>query len=586
LFVDFYSGAFPAGFGNALSSVLSMKQIDGNKERIKFKGSVGATDLALTVDGPLGKNTTYIASLRRSYLQFLFGVIGLPFLPTYNDYQLKVKSKLSDKSELTIISLGALDNSRLNLSIANPDETQTYILGYLPELEQWSYTIGANYKHFRKNSFENIILSRNMLNNVSYKYFNNDDTKSENLILNYVSQEIENKFRYENTRTVKGYKIIAGAGIEYNKYNNNTERKILTSDTSLLFTYNSDFSLFKWFVFSQATKSYLDERLTLSLGFRMDANSYSKEMSNLFRQFSPLFSASYILTDKFTLNFNSGIYYQLPAYTTLGYKDKNGEFVNKNNGLTFIESDHIVGGLEWRPADNTRITLEGFFKNYDDYPFSVTDSIALASKGGDFGTIGDEEVVSTGQGRAYGAELLLQEKDFKGFNVILSYTFVRSEFKDFFEKYIPSAWDNIHLLNLTVRKSFTGNWDIGLKWRFVGGTPYTPYDMNKSSLIYAWDVSGRGYPDYSKFNSMRFKPFHQLDIRIDKSFFFKKWSLVLYADVQNAYNFQAEQQEFLLNTDEFGNKQYDPNDPSRDLLRSIKTASGTVLPTIGIIIEI
>jgi len=562
-----------------------MKQVDGNKERIKFKGSVGATDLALTVDGPLNKNTTYIASIRRSYLQLLFGVIGLPFLPTYNDYQFKIKSKLNEKSELTIVSIGALDDSKLNLDIKNPDETQSYILSYLPELKQWNYTIGANYKHFRKKSFENIIVSRNMLNNESFKYFNNDNSKSENLILNYVSQEIENKFRYENTRTIQGYRIVAGTGLEYNKYNNSTQRKIVLADTSLLFNYSSDLKLFRYYIFGQGTKSYFSDRLTLSFGFRLDGNSYSKEMANLLRQFSPRLSASYILTEKFTLNFNSGIYYQQPAYTTLGYKDKNGDLVNKKNGITFIKSDHVVGGLEYRPTDNTRITLEGFFKNYSDYPFSVTDSIALASKGGDFGTIGDEEVIPTGQGRAYGAELLVQEKDFKGFNVILSYTFVRSEFKDFFEKYIPSAWDNIHLLNLTVRKSFANNWDIGLKWRFVGGTPYTPYDLNKSSLIYVWDVNGRGVPDFSKFNSMRFKPFHQLDIRVDKSFFFKKWSLVVYGDVQNAYNFQSEQQEFLLNTDESGIKQFDPNDPTRYLLRSIKTTSGTVLPTIGIIVE-
>ncbi|MGC9343207.1 MAG: carboxypeptidase-like regulatory domain-containing protein, partial [Bacteroidales bacterium] len=91
--VDFYSGAFPANRGNALSSVIEFKQIDGNKERLKFKGSVGASDLALTVDGPIGDKTTYIASVRRSYLQFLFNLIGLPFLPTYNDYQFKIKTR-------------------------------------------------------------------------------------------------------------------------------------------------------------------------------------------------------------------------------------------------------------------------------------------------------------------------------------------------------------------------------------------------------------------------------------------------------------------------------------------------------------
>ncbi|HRS58389.1 MAG TPA: TonB-dependent receptor [Bacteroidia bacterium] len=583
--VDLYTGAFPAVYGNAMSSVLDMKQIDGNSEKLSFKGSVGATDLALTANGPLSDNTTFIASVRRSYLQFLFDAIGLPFLPTYNDYQLKVKSKISNKTEVTILSLGALDVSTLNTGLKNPNEFQRYILGYLPVNKQWSYTIGANFKHFREKSFENFIISRNMLNNVSYKYFNNDESKEENLLLNYKSQEMENKFRYENTSSLKSYKIKFGAGIEFARYNNETTRKVFAFDSLLTLKYYSAFDLFKWNVFGQITNSYLDERLSLSLGVRMDANSFTPQMSNLLNQFSPRFSASYVLTDKISLNFNTGRYFQPPAYTTMGYRNNNNVLVNKENGLKYIRSDHLVAGFEFRPSKTARMTVEGFYKLYSNYPFSVTDSISIASKGGDFGTFGDEEVVPTGKGRAYGFEVLMQEKEWKGINFILSYTFVRSEFLNGDGKYISSAWDNKHLLNITARKTFGKGWDVGFKWRFVGGTPYTPYDLEKSSLIAAWDASGRGYLDYSRFNSLRFKPFHQLDIRIDKSFFFKKWSLTLYTDVQNVYNFQSETQEFLLNTDENGNILYDPNDPNRYQLRSIKSFSGTVLPSIGIIVE-
>ena len=583
--VDLYTGAFPAVYGNAMSSVLDMKQIDGNSEKLSFKGSVGATDLALTANGPLSDNTTFIASVRRSYLQFLFDAIGLPFLPTYNDYQLKVKSKISNKTEVTILSLGALDVSTLNTGLKNPNEFQRYILGYLPVNKQWSYTIGANFKHFREKSFENFIISRNMLNNVSYKYFNNDESKAENLLLNYKSQEMENKFRYENTSSLKSYKIKFGAGIEFARYNNETSRKVFAFDSLLTLKYYSAFDLFKWNVFGQITNSYLDERLSLSLGVRMDANSFTPQMSNLLNQFSPRFSASYVLTDKISLNFNTGRYFQPPAYTTMGYRNNNNVLVNKENGLKYIRSDHLVAGFEFRPSKTARMTVEGFYKLYSNYPFSVTDSISIASKGGDFGTFGDEEVVPTGKGRAYGFEVLMQEKEWKGINFILSYTFVRSEFLNGDGKYISSAWDNKHLLNITVRKTFGKGWDVGFKWRFVGGTPYTPYDLEKSSLIAAWDASGRGYLDYSRFNSLRFKPFHQLDIRIDKSFFFKKWSLTLYTDVQNVYNFQSETQEFLLNTDENGNILYDPNDPNRYQLRSIRSFSGTVLPSIGINVE-
>ncbi|NJM16599.1 MAG: TonB-dependent receptor, partial [Bacteroidales bacterium] len=70
--VNFYSSSFPQKYGNALSSVLDFKQIDGNSNKLKFRGTLGASDLALTLDGPIGSKTTYIFSVRRSYLQFLF----------------------------------------------------------------------------------------------------------------------------------------------------------------------------------------------------------------------------------------------------------------------------------------------------------------------------------------------------------------------------------------------------------------------------------------------------------------------------------------------------------------------------------
>ena len=151
--VNLYSGAFPANRGKALSSVIDMYQVDGNKEKFRFKGAVGASDLALTADGPIGDKTTYLLSVRRSYLQFLFSVLELPFLPTYTDYQLKVRTRFNEKNELTIVRLGAWDVNSLNLD-ANETNAQKYILGYLPENDQWSYAFGGVYKHFREKGYD------------------------------------------------------------------------------------------------------------------------------------------------------------------------------------------------------------------------------------------------------------------------------------------------------------------------------------------------------------------------------------------------------------------------------------------------
>ncbi|MDI3526127.1 MAG: hypothetical protein PWR03_310 [Tenuifilum sp.] len=194
--VNFYSGAFPSSAGNALSSILDFRLIDGNSERLKVKAAVGASDLALTLDGPLSKNTTMIFSARRSYLQFLFSALGLPFLPTYNDFQFKTKIRIDSKNEIIVLGLGAIDDFELNLGLKNPDEYQNYILGYLPVNTQWNYTLGAVYKHYADNGYHTIVVSRNMLNNRQYKFTNNDENLPK--LLNYTSWEAENKLRYEH----------------------------------------------------------------------------------------------------------------------------------------------------------------------------------------------------------------------------------------------------------------------------------------------------------------------------------------------------------------------------------------------------
>ena len=133
--VDFISGAFPASRGNALSSVLNFTFVDGNKDRTKFRATVGASDLGLTLDGPAGENGTFLVSVRRSYLQFLFSLLELPFLPNYTDFQFKYRVRLDDKNELSVIGLGAKDDFSLNLK-ANETEYQRYLLDNIPVQEQ------------------------------------------------------------------------------------------------------------------------------------------------------------------------------------------------------------------------------------------------------------------------------------------------------------------------------------------------------------------------------------------------------------------------------------------------------------------
>lgn len=579
--VDYYSGAFPASRGDALSGIFEFVQTEGNRDKNRFRGSVGASELSLTADGPLGEKSSYILSYRRSYLQFLFDVIGLPFLPTFDDYQLKWKTRFDSKNELTIISIGALDQFSLNTGLKNPTEAQEYILTSLPVNEQWSYAIGAVYKHFRANSFQTLVVSRNMLNNTSYKHPENDESKPRSL--EYESQEIENKIRFENNMRWDNYKFVYTLGAEYAKYFNNTFQELFIGNELKIIDYNSSLELFKFAGSAQLSRTFINDRLTVSAGIRTDFNNYAASMINPLDQLSPRLSASYVITDKWAATASTGRFYQLPAYTTLGFRDNDGMLVNRDNGLRYISADHYLAGLQFNPREDILFSLEGFYKSYLHYPFSVQKQISLANAGADFGVLGAEEVTSTSQGRAYGFELLNRTKLSSGFNLIFSYTFVNSEFEDNNAELIPSSWDFRHILVLTAIKNFNRNWSAGLKWRFDGGLPYTPYDLETSARVEAWDALGGPYFDFSRLNQNRFNPYHQLDVRVDKRFFFARWSLMLYVDIQNAYNFQAQGMDYVLRErDDNGN--FTVEDGAYQL-RRIPNTAGTILPTIGIMVE-
>ncbi|GGH72184.1 MAG: TonB-dependent receptor [Bacteroidetes bacterium] len=576
--VDFYTSAFPSDRGNALSSVMEINLKDGRRDRVGGIFQVGASEVGLTLEGPISEKTTFLVSARQSYLQFLFSVLELPFLPTYNDFQFKIKSQLADNQQLTILGLGAIDRFKLNLD-ANETEEQRYLLNSLPVNEQWNYSIGAKYTYFQENGFTNVVLSRFMLNNTAYKYEDNDEAKRQ--LLDYQSQEIENKLRIEQIYKKATWQGTFGVGFEEAKYNTSTlDRQIPNFELQ----YDSDIRLYKYSIFANYAKRLLNERLSLSFGLRTDANTFSSSMNNPLDQLSPRIAVSYAINDEWSIDANWGIYYQLPPYTTIGYRDTTGNLVNTD--IKYIRATHYVLGVSRTFTFNAKLSVEGFYKQYSQYPFLYPDSISLANLGGDFGVVGNRPATSTNDGRAYGMEITWQQKLYKGWFGIAAFTFVRSEFEDRNEILVPASWDNRFLASITAGKKFANNWELGIQYQFLGGTPYTPYDIATSANRQNWDNLGRAVPDYSRLNTLRLSSFNRLNIRVDKKWYLQRFNLDVYIDIQNALGSSIDGQPYLTpEVDANGDPVIDPNDNSKYLLKALPNAQGTVVPSIGLIFE-
>ncbi len=578
--INFYTGSFPADRSGALSSVLDFKLRDGNPDKQTFKATLGASEVGITGSGHVGEKTTYLFSLRQSYLQFLFKMLGLPFLPNYIDGQIKVKTNFSEKDELTILALTGIDNMKLNTD--QKGEEAEYLLSYLPRLRQETYTIGASYRHYAGKHVQTVSLSHNYLNNRNIKYLNNDESSPDNLTLRLRAVEQKTTLRAENRSYLGRWTVREGVELSYSSYTNSTFQRLYLGQSQLL-DYHTWLGTLRWGMFAGADYTSADKRLTVSAGIRTDGANYLTQMKQFWRQLSPRASISYALSDKWSVSGSAGIYYQLPSFTALGYKDNSGRLVNHD--LKYMRVSETSAGFDWRLRDRLIVSIEGFYKYYTDIPLSLKDSIPLTCKGNDYGTVGDERLVSTAEGRAYGIEMMVKWQIPGKVNIVGSATVFKSEYRnDRHSKYIASAWDNRFVLNLSGTYDLPKTWSIGAKISAIGGAPYTPYDIEKSSLKEAWDAQGKPYYDYALYNTGRLSSFAQLDLRIDKTFYFKKCMLGIYVDLQNVTGSKLRQPDVLMSTEIIENPSA-PLSEQRYKMKYIAQESGTLVPTLGLTVE-
>lgn len=589
------TSAFDSKYNDALASTFVIKQRNGNPDRFSGNARVSLTESVLTLEGPLSSKTTFLSSARTSYLGFLFKMIDLPIRPDFYDFQYKVNHKFDDKTTLTAIGIGAIDNfSFAATKDATPENI--YVLRSTPYINQWTYTMGFNLNRRIENGYMNFTLSRNMFHTTLDK-FEDENKIEENRTLLVNSDEVENKFRFDYNKFLNGWRLSTGVDAQYVGYTGDVFNKVrlgvkdedgVVTSPAQTIAFDSKINFWKYGLFAHASKHFINEKLLLSGGVRSDMNSFTEEGQNPIKTISPRLSASYSIDNEWRINGSIGTYYKTPIYTALGYKDISDDFINKD--LKYTRSTHYVLGTEYMPKRSLRFTFEGYYKRYSDYPISEFTGVSLANQGSQFGSVGSERILSTGKGEAYGLEFFVQQKMTDRLFYVASYSYVISKFSGADGELKPSSWDNRHLFSTTLGYKFDKDWDLGLKYRFAGGSPYTPFDMSASQQNYL--LIGEGIPDVNLLNESRLSNYSQLDLRIDKKYFFNKTSLIVYLDVQNVlaqknenepyYTFQRNESNTGFQTTDGQPIQMDGSNAIPTLLEN---KSGRPLPSLGIIYE-
>ena len=570
--VTLSTSAFGSQYDNPLSGVLQFKQRDGNKERFNTNIRVSATDAAFTFEGPLFKstkevsNTSFLLSIRRSYLQALFKLIGLPIRPDYWDYQYKLSHQIDEYNNLYFIGLGSLDDFSVEAPEDYDEEAQA-VLEQAPFIKQKTNSIGVTWrKRFKDGTgYMETTLSNNRLENIFTNYL--DPENETGIIFRNDAVESETKLRYQITKFINDWKITGGFNLQHSFYTNNT-----INNTDAIF-YSTEIDFMKYGVFANATRSFFNDKLDVSMGFRMDDDSFTTA-SDLSSNFSPRLSLSYEFLEDWRISATAGRYFKITPYTILGFRDENGILTNEESDYT--QSDHYVIGIQHYLNPAANISLEGFYKQYSDYPVSVLDQVSLANKGADFEVLGNEDVETIGKGRSYGLEFQYQQKLLNNFYSIFSYTYFFSEFTGFdTATYTPSVWDSRHLISFVGGYKLKKNWEISSRYRFAGQTPYIPTNLEATLISYPEIIL-----DYTRLGEEKLETFSQLDIRVDKKWNYSQLSLNIFIEVQNILGQSIPRpNEYGLSRDMDGNL----NNPLS--LSLINQDTSTSIPSIGIVVD-
>ena len=521
--VNFYTGGFSAVYGDRLSSVMELKMREGNRDELDAQLDLNFSGFGGIAEGPLfNGNGSWMISARRSYLDFIVDAIGenASSVPQYGDIQAKMVYDLSPKHQLTFLNIGGLDAIGIDKNDAVEDKTNMY-----NDFKILQNTAGLNWRYlWSEKGYSNTALS--------YAYTDYDftlfdtrhymDTGNELIITDQKSQEQEyrlrnaNHLRFNPTNNVdfglEGKILQVNYDNYYGPYND------FLGNPTPIFTVKDDKSAAKLHGFINYSWQPFS-KLTLNPGMRISHFTYNSN-TNL----SPRFSASYQFTDKTSLNFATGIYYQNLPLILLSQNEAHKDMKDP-------QARHFILGLSHLLTDNTRLTLETYDKEYYNFPMDPTQPELFVIDEMNFTGmfISHETLVDNGRGRARGVELMVQKKLAKDFYGIICGSYSKSEYRDYNNHWRKRVVDNRFTFNVEGGYKPNNKWEFSMRWIYAGGAPYTPFDVEAS------ETAHRGVFDSNLINGSRMPDYHSLNVRFDRRFFFQNTNIVFYLSVWNVY---------------------------------------------------
>jgi hypothetical protein len=536
--VTFLSGGYPAPYANRTSSVLQIAQREGSRERFRGWGTLGFAGAGTILEGPIdGGRGSWIVSARRSFLDFFtddIGIGGVPVLYTLNG---KAVYDISPQDRIWVVNVSGVDEIRLGLTEDSPTDEELY--NFDIRYDGWRSATGVNWQRLFGARGVGLfgVTHSEARTGQQVKDLVRDGVPPPDVPVDEIlaaspvvfsddSREGETTFKADLTLNVPFFeKLQAGGnfkifGVRYDSAAPlGTDNPFSPVPEQNAFDIDESFRTYQTGAYLQATAP-VTSRLSLTVGGRLDHYAYLDSV-----RVSPRLAGSYGLGSGWSLRGAYGRYYQQPFLLFVSV-------FPENRDLSPWRADHFVGGVAWERADGWRMTLEGYRKNYRDYPVAVEyPTLSLANVGDTFNV---REILfplaSEGEGRSTGIELFVEKKLTGKFYGQGNLAFSRTRHAGRDRVFRPGSFDYPRVFNLVGGYRISDTWEVSTRVSYLSGRPYTPFDEALST------AQRRGIYDLARVNGVRATDYFRLDARVDRSFDFAGESFVLFAGVQNLTN--------------------------------------------------
>ena len=531
---DFYTGAFPAEFGNSVAGVFDLKLRNGNRDKHEWSGQFGFLGTELFGEGPLSKNkkASYLFSYRYSTLAIFskLGIdIGTAAIPQYQDAAFKLNFPMKNKGSISLFGIGGASNIDIKISDQKSPERNIYGSN---DRDQYFKTkaglVGMQYKlpisasnYFTASvafSSEQIytdheLVTRHLGSSNEYVV----DSLTDILEYTFTTTKASGFAMYTHKTSAGTFSVGLNADIYFNRFIDSA-RNIVTGEPGYWqwrtrWDANDETTLLQPFI---QWKYPVSENLELMAGL----HSQYFALSNSFVPLEPRFGLKWRSSERSTWSFGTGLHSQIqPMYiyyygaTSLTNGNRSTPIL-ENTTMGFTRSAHVVGGYQRMMGSAIRMKTEVYYQHLFNVPVEAErSSFSLLNSGAGFSRFFPRRLVNTGIGRNYGVEVTVEKFFSKGYLFLLTGALFESKYQGSDEIWRDTDFNGNYAFNALFTKEWTlksrNTFSIGSKVTTAGGRRYGPVDITASEK--EKDVI---YVDATR-NSLQFRPYFRFDVRLN-----------------------------------------------------------------------